>query len=124
MHDTHSGRSAAERHNVSEQNHVLRGGLKQKQGKELMRNFHGGRLPANVEAGNYGYAAKKIIFVYGHAVTVFEHFKSNLLRRLPISDATLVLWRKSRNPRATLKQLTGGLCNVEVNLEKRVGEAD
>ena len=44
--------------------------------------------------------------MYEYAVTDFENFQSNLLKRLPISDATLAPCRKSRNPRATPIQLT------------------
>ena len=78
----------------------------EKQGEALLRNDHVGGLPEKVEIGKYGYALKGIIFVYEYAVTDFENFKSNLLKRLPISDATLAPWRKSRNPRATPIQLT------------------
>ena len=76
------------------------------QDEALLMSDHIGGLPAKVEIGKYGYAPKGIIFVYEYAMTNFENFKSNLLKRLPISDASLASWRKSRNPQATPIQLT------------------
>ena len=70
-----------------------------------MRSDHVGGLREKVKIGKYGYAPKGIFFAYEYAEIDFKKFKSNFLKRLPISNVTLTA-RKSRNPRDTPIQLT------------------
>ena len=56
-----------------------------------------GGFPVTTHPNTTGRAPKGIVYVCEYAVSDLQNFKVGLLERLPISDATLAPWTKSKN---------------------------
>lgn len=77
-----------------------------KQREQIQKTVNIGGFPVTIRETTHSTSPRGIIYIYEYAVTDFQSFRQGLMERLPISDASLAPWRKSRSPRATPLLLT------------------